>query len=254
VTVLPGSAVPVTTVVPVTVEPVPGPVTIGASGAWVSTLKVTVAEGTAPLTLSVALTVWLPSESGVGGTKVQLPLASATVVPTCTPSMKTWTVAPGCAVPWIAGVAVFSVAPSLGAVIVGCTAVGATLKVVVAEGTLMFPAESVAVAEAVCEPVESGVVGVKVQCPLASAVAVPTTVPSMVTVTVAPGAAVPLISGVALDCVEPSVGVTITGALGAVVSTAKWLGSEGELVPAAVVSVAVTVYAPSGRLCVAGML
>jgi hypothetical protein len=88
---------------------------------------------------------------------------------------------------------------------------------------------------------ESGVVGVKVHMPLELAVVVPTTVPSMITVTVLPGWAVPVMGGVVLVWMEPLVGLTITGTVGVVPATPKMIGAEVSLVPPEVVSVAVAV-------------
>jgi hypothetical protein len=63
-----------------------------------------------------------------------------------------------------------------------------------------------------CGPSASGVVGVKVHRPIMSAVTLPTSWPSMRTVTEAPGLAVPSMSGVVSRVTEPFAGAVTVGA------------------------------------------
>jgi hypothetical protein len=172
--------------------------------------------------------------------------ASARVVPTTSPSTITITVLFASAVPEIAGVAVVTTAA--GAVSTGDSgATVSTEKPRVAEGTLVLPAASVAVALAVCAPCASGAATVKLQVPEGLAVTVPAFAPSSFTLTVLLASAVPEMTGVGV--LTKAAGPMSTGAAGATVSTVKPRAEEGALVlPAASVAVAVTVCAP----CVSG--
>src|SRR5689334_9240141 len=86
-----------------------------------------------------------------------------------------------------------------------------TVKVSVA-GWLGLPKLSVATASMVCEPSFSGVVGVQDQLPEALVVALQRNVPSVsLTVTVVPARAVPVMSGVLSEVMEPLAGVVMTG-------------------------------------------
>src|SRR5207253_3120019 len=104
------------------------------------------------------------------------------------------------------------------AVIVVSGATVSTLKVFVFESTLVFPTASVARARTVCMPSPSGLGGVNVQLPTASAVVVPAATPSRKTVTVLLASAVPLTNGCMLFVLPPFTGVITTGAGGGVVS------------------------------------
>src|ERR687891_174294 len=110
--------------------------------------------------------------------------------------MNTSTVAPGSPVPVIVGVA-------------------STVKLTGSEAGEALPSASVWVAVTVWSPSVSGSVSSRLQVPSAATVVVPTTAPSMVTVTVAPGSPVPVIVGVLSFVISPSVGDVITGAAGA---------------------------------------
>ena len=115
-TVLPGSAVP--SITPLVISLV---VISGASGALVSTVKLTVVDSSDVLpAASVADAVKLnsPSAKAVAGVNVQLPESSAVAVPIELPSRNISTVLPGSAVPVISGV-VSLVAPVV--VIVGAS-------------------------------------------------------------------------------------------------------------------------------------
>src|SRR5690606_24413748 len=71
-------------------------------------------------------------------------------------------------------------------------------------------------------------VGSKDQLPSLSTGAVPTSSPSMITVTTDPGSAVPPMVGVVSLVAEPSLGVSITGGAGGVWSaTVKLTGLDG---------------------------
>ncbi|EAU68165.1 Pea-VEAacid family [Stigmatella aurantiaca DW4/3-1] len=250
-TVLPGSAVPLYVgVLSLVVEPLAGVTTTGAAGATVSTVKLFVLDEGLVLpaaSVAVALTVCGPSASGVVGVKLQLPLPSTVVVPTDVPSTMTLMVLPGSPVPLYVGVESLMSEPLAGVVTTGAAgATVSTVKVFVLETGLVLPAASVAVAFTVCGPSASGAVGVRVQLPLAFAVAVPTDVPSTMTLTVLPGSAVPLYVGVLSLVVDPLAGVATTGATGAVASTVKlFVLDEGLVLPAASVAVARTVCGPS---------
>ncbi|NJM42243.1 MAG: hypothetical protein HC853_16630 [Anaerolineae bacterium] len=131
--------------------------------------------------------------------QLQLPLVSATAVQSTgppTPS-RTVTVLPGSAVPVTVGVLSLVVLLSVGLVTAG--AAGAVVSIVKLRGALagpVLPALSVWVAVMACAPLLSGVLGVQLQLPPASAVAVQSVVEPSFTVTVAFGSAVPTIAGV----------------------------------------------------------
>ncbi len=135
------------------------------------------------------------------------------------------TVAPGSAVP-------LSVVPLLG---LTTGVAGATASTVTLAGELALPDGSVAVALTTV-PLGNGVLGVKVQLPLPSAVTWPIGLPlPSVRVTVAPGSAVPL-------RVVPLLGSTV-GVAGATASTVTLAG--GLLLPAASLATTLTTV-PSG--------
>src|ERR671917_288304 len=234
------------------VAPSAGPVTTGGSGATVSTVNVTGSDAgeTFPTaSICVADTVCGPSPSGVVGSSVQVPSGATVAVPTTTPSTVTVTVAPGSPVPVIVGVLSEIVDPSAGLSTTGASGtVVSTVNVTVSDAGDVLPAGSVCVAVTVWSPSASGVVTSRLQVPSGATVVVPTTVPSMVTSTVAPGSPVPVIVGVESAVTSPSAGDGTTGGSGAVVSTVKVTGSDaGETLPAASVCVAVTVCEPSPR-------
>ncbi|SVK37138.1 Uncharacterised protein [Acinetobacter baumannii] len=206
VTVLPGSAVPLSRL------PLLG-LTTGVCGATASTVVLPCGPVLPAGSWATALTT-VPLASGVAGVKVQLPLPSAVVSPIGLPlpSVRI-TLAPASAVPLM-------VVPLLGSI---TGAGGATASTVVAACGPVLPVGSVAVAT-ITVPLASGVPGVKLQLPLPSAVTCPIGLPpASVRVTVAPASAVPLMT-------TPLLGL-ITGAGGALESTVTVAG--GLLLPAA---------------------
>src|SRR5262245_40683078 len=107
----------------------------GGVGGTVSTVKVTPALGPDVLpavSVAVAVTVWLPSASGVGWAQLNAPPAAATAVQTTVASTLTVTVLPASAVPEYVGVVAFVTLPAVGAVTVG--AGGAPVSTVNATG------------------------------------------------------------------------------------------------------------------------
>ncbi len=219
VTVAPGSAVPLIS------APLLG-LTTGAAGATESTVVLAGALVLPVGSLAVALTT-VPLASGVPGVKLQLPLPSAVTCPIGLPlpSVRV-TVAPGSAVP-------LSVVPLLG---LTTGVAGATASTVTLAGELALPDGSVAVALTTV-PLGNGVLGVKVQLPLPSAVTCPIGLPlPSVRVTLLPGSAVPL-------RVVPLLGSTV-GVAGATASTVTLAG--GLLLPAASLATTLTTV-PSGN-------
>ncbi len=206
VTVLPGSAVPLSRL------PLLG-LTTGVFGATASTVVLPCGPVLPAGSWATALTT-VPLASGVAGVKLQLPLPSAVVSPIGLPlpSVRI-TLAPASAVPLM-------VVPLLGSI---TGAGGATASTVVAACGPVLPVGSVAVAT-ITVPLASGVPGVKLQLPLPSAVTCPIGLPpASVRVTVAPASAVPLMT-------TPLLGL-ITGAGGALESTVTVAG--GLLLPEA---------------------
>ncbi len=196
---LPGSAVPLR-LLPLL------RLTVGVVGATPSTVVLPWPLVLPAGSVAVALTT-VPSASGVDGVKLQLPLPSAVTCPIGLPlpSVRV-TLLPGSAVP-------LSVVPLLG-LITGVA--GATESTVTLLPALVLPEASVAVALTTV-PLGNGVVGVKLQLPLPSAVTCPMGLPlPSVRVTVAPGSAVPL-------SVVPLLGLT-TGVAGATASTVTLAG------------------------------
>ncbi len=219
VTLLPGSAVPLSVV------PLLG-LTTGVAGATESTVTLLPGLVLPEASVAVALTT-VPLASGVPGVKLQLPLPSAVTWPIGLPlpSVRV-TVAPGSAVP-------LSVLPLLG---LTTGVAGATASTVTLAGELALPDGSVAVALTTV-PLGNGVLGVKVQLPLPSAVTCPIGLPlPSVRVTLLPGSAVPL-------RVVPLLGSTV-GVAGATASTVTLAG--GLLLPAASLATTLTTV-PSGN-------
>ena len=194
-------------------------VSTGAAGAPVSTLKLTVPEASPVLpAASVAVSEMAcgPSPSGVAGVKLQVPAASAIRLPRMMAPSRMVMVASGSALPVKVGVVSSVVVPSLiGAVTapasspmaVSTGAAGApvsTLKLTVPEAGPVLPAASVAVSEMACGPSPSGVAGVKLQVPAASAIAVPRMMAPSRMVMVASGSALPVKVGVVSSVVVPS--------------------------------------------------
>lgn len=149
-----------------------------------------------PASVAVAVMACAPWLSGVLGVQLQLPPASAVAVQmTVAPSFTT-TAACGSLVPTRVGVLLLATI----AFCAGCEIAGAagaevsTVKERVVLGPVL-PAGSVWLTVKVCGPSLNGVVGVQLQLPLASTVAVQTVFGPSFTVTVAPGSPVPLMVG-----------------------------------------------------------
>ncbi|PNQ35691.1 hypothetical protein CVT22_22680, partial [Ralstonia solanacearum] len=164
--------------------------TIGAAGAAVSTVRANteLAVLTLPAaSVAVAVRLWLPSVRAVG-VKVQLPEASAVVVPSSVVPSKTLMVLLASAVPVSVGVASLVLPPAVMVPVTGATssvtvlmtgvagAAVSTVNVNAELAVLTLPAVSVAVAVRPWLPSVSAVLGVKVQLPEASAVVVPSSV------------------------------------------------------------------------------
>ena len=245
-TVLPGSAVPLTVGVLSFVLPLAaGAVTVGAVGAVLSTPKVTGGVVVVPLgLLMVATTVVGPWGNGVAGVQLQLPLALIVVVHTAVPvgDVVTVTWPPGVPVPVKVGAVVLTTLLGVGPVIEGETLLIANVRVA---GELTLPAASLAVATTVWLPLPSAVLGVQAHAPLLLAVAVQMGTPPSVTSIVLFGSAVPLKVGVLLPVVLPAAGAVIVGVVGAAVSTMMLAGVLGALLlPAGSVAVAVMLCGP----------
>ncbi len=138
---------------------------------------------------------------------------------------------------------------------------GAVVSIVrlnAALGVLTLPAVSVAVTVMACAPSPKPVLGVNVQLPDASAVAVPSSVVPSYTLIVLPASAVPVSVGVVSSVlppetiaptIEPTSSVTplIVGAAGAVTSPVTVTDADGPVLPAASVTVTpITVPTGSG--------
>jgi hypothetical protein len=252
VTALPASAVPVKVGVVVgTSLPATGARNVGAPGGVVSTVKLLVAGALTLPAASVAVTdsVYVPSASVETCGQLQAPLPSAVVVQSVLPSSTTVTVEFGSALPATTGALLLMTALSAGVAMSGAEgAPVSTVKVLVLEATLVLPAASVAVAFAVCDPSASVVLGVKLQLPLLLATVVPTTEPSMLTVTVALASAVPVMGTCGSPVTDPFAGVATTGAAGGVVSMVNESLAGWLTLPAASFVVAVTVFGPAGSV------
>ena len=218
------------------------------AGAVLLTVKLTAVEAGLVLPAgSVAVAVMLCGPL-VNGLLMQLhtPLPFAIAVQSVTPPSFTVTVAPGSALPLIVGVLLLDVLPAVGALMLG--APGTAVSIVngrTAVAGLVLPAPSVAVAVTLCTPTVNAVVGVQVQLPPPSVVAVQTVFAPSFTVTVLPGSAWPEMAGVVVLITAFAVGTSITGTLGATVSTVKLRTAAWLVLPAGSVAVANTVCGPS---------
>ncbi len=175
ITLLPGSAVPVTALPLLRFS-------TGAAGGTASTVVPPCPPVLPAASVAVAL-ITVPSGSGVAGVKLQLPLPSVVVWPIAVPLPSvSVTVLPGSAVPLM-------LVPLLGRT---TGAAGATASTMMLAPGPVLPVASVALALTTV-PFGSGVAGVKLQSPLPSAVTCPIGLPlPSVKVTVLPGSAVPL--------------------------------------------------------------
>ena len=235
----------------VMVLPLAGAVMVGAAGGGGGTLMVKVSAVEAselgpPAAACVAVTEWLALESGVVGVKLQLPLATV-VEPTDVPSIDTVTVSPLIPDPEMVGSAVVvMVVPFAGAVMVGAAGGGGgtlMVKVSAVEAGELGPLPAACVAVTEWLALESGVVGVKLQLPLATVVE-PTDVPSIDTVTVSPLIPDPeMVGSAVVVMVVPFAGAVMVGAAGGGGGTLMVKVSAveaGELGPLAAACVAVT--------------
>jgi hypothetical protein len=191
--------------------------TLETVGADVSIVMVSDGEEAETLpTASVALVVstWLPAAKV--GVNVQLPAASAVVVPISVVPLYNATVALASAVPVSTG-AVLEVMLSEADDPLSDDAdrsgtdgiAGATVSTEMVEADdAVLPAASVATALRVNAPSVSGVVGVKVHAPEALAITVETSVVSREMATDAPASAVPEIVGVPVESALPVDGAT----------------------------------------------
>ncbi len=219
-----------------------GVVSPATGGGVISTTIVAEAGPVLPATsVAVAVRLAVPTGSGVVGVKLKAPPAPATTVPSTTLPLSTVTVAPASAVPVMTGVASPVVAGRESTVGTGGGVRSMTSGVCAASETL--PAASVAVAVRLLAPSASAVVGVKLKAPSVPATTVPSVVPLLAIVTVAPASAAPVIVGV-VSLVGFGKAVR-TGAPGAARSTVSVTGDEAvPVLPAASVAVAVRLLAP----------
>jgi hypothetical protein len=148
---------------------------------------------------------------------------------------RTVIVSPGVPVPVTVGVLSLVVLLGVGLVTLG--AVGGVVSILKLRAALagpVLPARSVCVAVMACAPLLSGLLGVQLQLPPASAVAVQIVVVPSFTTTVALGSAVPTIAGVVVLLISaPALGWVMAGAAGAVVSTVNGNDVAGPVLPAA---------------------
>lgn len=246
-TVLPGSALPVKGCeLLLDVDPAGGVISVGASGAAVSTLTVEGAEAGLVLpaaSMALAVNVCVPSKSGVVGAQCQFPLTSATVLQIGVAPSKTVTALPASAVPVITGCVLLVAVPLIGAVMLGAIGAAVSTTKLRTAGALALPAGSVAVARMVWLP-SASVLEVHDHAPLTLAVVEHSTTPFSVTLSTAPASAVPVISGVLILVLKVSVGVMITGVAGASVSIVTALVPAGLVLPAGSVALALSVYSP----------
>ncbi|NKA91354.1 hypothetical protein GO305_04983 [Ralstonia solanacearum] len=193
--------------------------------------------------------------------KVQLPNASAVVVPSSVVPSKMLMVLLGSAVPASVGVASLVLPPEVSAPVTGATSsvtlattgvAGAAVSTVRANAelaVLTLPAVSVAVAVRLWLPSVRAVVGVKVQLPEASAVVVPSSVVPSKTLTVLLASAVPVSVGVASLVLLPAVMAPVTGATSSV--TVLMTGAASVVPVGATVTVAAGLTLPAGSVAVA---
>jgi len=197
----------------------------------------------------VAVNACRPSVSGIVGVQVKAPAALAVAVQTVMPSIRTVTIAFAGAVPLSIGVVVFTIELSAGSVTTG--APGATTeKVLVFEGSDMFPAGSTAIALTVWLPSMSAIGTSNVHVPSGRTVAIPTGMPSTRTVMVLPGSPVPVTVGVVSDVTLPLAGPVTAGVRGGVESTVKLVGALAGDVRPPMTATAVATWGPSERAMV----
>lgn len=228
--------------------------TLGTVGAAVSMVTVSDGETTEMLpTASVAFVVrtWLPVAKV--GVSVQLPAASAVVVPMSVVPSYSVTVALASAVPDTTGVvlevmlSVFDDPVSDEAARSGVDGMaGATVSIeMVDDDEAVFPAASVATALSVNAPSVSAVAGVKVHAPEALAITVESDVVPREMAMDEPASAVPEMIGVPVASALPVVGVAIATVVA--VSTVIDSAPDSTEVTDVAVAVAVMLCAPAER-------
>ena len=223
----------------------------GAEGAVVSTVKLRVVAGPMLPAGSVCVTLRMcgPSASAVVGVQLQFPLTSTVAVHSVFGPSLTVMVAPGSPVPPIVGWVLGETLAAAGVLTIGATgACVSTVKLRVVAG-LTLPPASVAVALIVCAPSAIGRLGVQLQLPLVSVVAVHRSTPFSVTLTVLFGSALPLMAGVLSLVLLLAAGVLITGVPGDSESTVK-LSGDVVVEPPGSVTLATTVVKPSDKTVV----
>ena len=157
--------------------PSEGLLMLGALGAAVSTVMLTALE--APevlLAASVAVVVieCLPSLRALLGVKLQLPELLAVVVPNELAPSKTVTVLLASAVPLMVGLLLLVLLPLVGLLMLGALgAAVSTVMLTALEALEVLPAASLALAVIECVPSLKAALGVKLQLPELSALAVP---------------------------------------------------------------------------------
>lgn len=251
VTLLPASAVPANIGVVVLIAPaLGGLLTTGAAGACVSICNTTGAES-APIlpaaSVALAVIVYVPLLNGVLGVQIQSPFWSVVAVQSVLPPSFTLTWLPASAVPVKAGVVSLVALPLAGLLMLGAAGAAKSIVKLTGADTLpVLPAGSIAVAVSVWLPAFSGVEGVQLQSPFASARVVQICMLPSFTITVLPASAVPLISGFELLIEALAAGAVMLGAAGTVVSTIKLREAEAlPVLPAISVAVAVIEWFPS---------
>ena len=203
----------------------------------VTTVKLVVAVGDVPpLLLATAVTVCGPVGKVIPE-QDQAPLVLAVVVQMVVPFSPTVTLAPGVAVPVIVGVVV-AVVPVAGLTI---AIVGGPATVKEVEAGVDGPPSLLATAVTLCGPV--GKVTEQDQAPLVLAVVVQSVFPFSPTVTLEPGVAVPVMTGVVV-VVVPVAGPVIAMVGGA--TTENDVVAVGD-VPDALLATAVKVCGPAGN-------
>ena len=189
---------------------------------------------------AVPVRTLFPSASGVVGVKLKRPSVPASAVPSTVPLSAMVTVAPASAVPVMVGVVsvVGARASNTGAP----GAVRSITRGVAAEAGEALPAASTATAVRLAVP-SGRAAGVRLKLPSVPATVEPIWVVPFETMTVAPGSAVPVITGV-VSLVGATKAVML-GAFGATLSMVRATAAEGaETLPARSCAVTVMLLVP----------
>ena len=192
----------------------------------------------------------------MAGAQLQLPAPSVVAVQRMSRPSVTVIVLLASAVPLKVGVLSLVALAAAGLLIDGAAgATVSTVKVRLGAAELTLPVASAAFADMVWLLSLSGVVGVQLQLPAPSAVALQRVVKPSVTVIVLPASAVPLKVGVLSLVMLAAAGLLIAGEAGAVVSTWKVRsGAAAPVLPAVSVAVAEMVWLPSIRAMLGAQL